>query len=150
MNDNKKYLINFLFIFIILYIFFHNSESYLALFLGYIVFILGYTVDTTTIIMGQNTFIITPSCTASLEISLFLAYVLATPKVSANLKIGYGIFGLVIITVANVIRIILIINYATNVNYWTMHDVISFILFPIALLLNWAWTLLLKNKKIIQ
>jgi archaeosortase D len=123
---------------------------YLALFLGHIVSLLGYHVTENIITIGQNAFIIAPSCTASLEISLFLSYVLATPKVNLNLKIVYGIFGLTVITTANIFRIVLIINNATEVDYWAMHDIISFILFPVALLLNWAWALLLKNKKIIQ
>ena len=149
MKDNNKYILNFLIIFSILYVFFHLLETYLALFLGHIISLLDYAVIKNTIVIGQDLYIIAPSCTASLEMSLFLSYILSTPKTSMKLKIWYGVFGLTVITTANIIRIVLIINNATEVDYWAIHDIISFILFPVALLLNWGWAILLKSKKII-
>ena len=89
-------------------------------------------------------------CTCSLEMALFLGYIFGTPDVPVKYKISYSVLGLSIITISNILRIILIIHYSNILNYNIVHDIISFIIFPIALLLNWFWIYLLKMKKIIM
>lgn len=102
------------------------------------------------IIVGKNIIEISSPCTCSLEMALFLGYIFGTPDVPIKYKISYSVFGLSIITISNILRIILIINYSNMINYNVVHDVISFIIFPIALFLNWFWIYLLKMKKIIM
>ncbi|WP_423792310.1 archaeosortase D [Methanocaldococcus indicus] len=152
MDDKKKYILFFLLYFFIIYSFFTLFlENYLSVFLALLISkILNLGLYNNIIFSKNIAFVIIPACTCSFEISLFLAFILATPKVSIVYKIIYALFGIIMIEFFNVIRIILIIQYHNLLNYNEIHNIISFILFPIVLILNLIWVRILKYLNVIE
>ncbi|AAB99490.1 TPA: archaeosortase D [Methanocaldococcus jannaschii] len=150
-NKNAIYILRFLIYFFIFYYILKmlegNIMDLLTITLSKLLNLKFYKNE---IIVGKNIIEISSPCTCSLEMALFLGYIFGTPDVPIKYKISYSVFGLSIITISNILRIILIINYSNMINYNVVHDVISFIIFPIALFLNWFWIYLLKMKKIIM
>ena len=151
MNDKKKYLLNFFIYFIILYIILKYLEWFMAIFLAFVISsILNITYFGNIMFLDGNTLEIIPACTCSLEMALFLGYVLSTPKIPLKYKLTYSVFGIAIINFGNIIRIILIIKNLSVDNYELLHNIVSFIIFPLALFLNWLWIYILKRKKLIN
>jgi archaeosortase D len=152
MDDRKKYILNFFIYFIIFYAFFKYLEWYIALILASVVgHVLNIAYFENTLLIGKTALKIIPACTCSLEMALFMGYVFGTPKIPIRYKVSYSIFGLIVIHVGNIIRIILIILMMKNMrfNYELLHNVISFVIFPLVLSLNWMWIYILKRKKLI-
>ncbi|GEM_PF-2030142 len=150
-NKNMKYIFKFIIYFFIFYYILTVIEEDIAHILTMILSeLLNLDYYKNIIIIDGNGIIeISSPCTCSLEMALFLGYVFGTPDVSFKYKILYSIFGLLIITLSNILRIILIIKYSQMFNYNVIHDIISFIIFPVALFLNWFWIYFLKIRKII-
>ncbi|AEH07322.1 archaeosortase D [Methanothermococcus okinawensis] len=150
--ENKRYLVNFLILLIITYLFLRTFEMEIAKILAVIV---GYLLTTpyfeNNVIYNGNIFSIMPACTCSFEMSLFLAYVFGTPKTPIKYKLIYSIVGIIIITLTNILRIIFILkNSSYLADYTTIHDIISFIIFPVALILNFIWVKILLKIGIIN
>ncbi|WP_456471479.1 archaeosortase D [Methanocaldococcus sp.] len=143
---NRKYLINFFILFLIIYYFFYKIHNQYSTILSIIVaYILNTNIIKNTIIYYNKKFAISSPCTGIFEISIFIAYILATPKVEMKYKIIYLFFGVIILNFINVLRIILIILYSKFSNYYVVHDAISFILFPTIAILNILWVIILKK-----
>ncbi len=129
-------------------------EWFIAIFLAYVVgtiFSVHYFQN--TIVLNGHKLEIIPACTCSLEMALFLGYVLSTPKIPLKYKLFYSIFGTFIINLGNILRIGLIGLVIKNFNlknYELIHNIISFIIFPVVLLLNWLWIYILKRKELIN
>ena len=151
MDDGKKYILNFFIYFIILYIMLKCLEWFIAVSLASIVgTILNTQYFENIIFFGNNELKIIPACTCSLEMALFLGYILGTPKIPIKYKLCYSICGITAINIGNILRIILIIKNLGIANYEFLHNIISFIIFPLALFLNWLWIYILKRKKLIN
>ncbi len=149
--DEKKYLINFIILFFIIYLILKVFENYISIIISKIVsFLLNISYKGSILYYNSTIFYISSACTCTFEISLFLAYIFATPKVNLKFKIIYSIFGLGLINLANIIRIILIIKYSQIFNYWFVHDTISFIIFVVAIFLNLGWVITLKKLGVVK
>ncbi|WP_456372201.1 archaeosortase D [Methanocaldococcus sp.] len=149
--ENKKYLINFLILFPTIYFFIRYFEVEISKILAYIIGnLLKTQYHNNIIIYNGDVYTIISACTCSLEISLFLGYVLATPKVSIKYKFLYSIFGIFIINIVNILRIILILKNSQYANYSIVHNVLSFIIFPVALFLNFMWVKILLKIGVIE
>ncbi|ENN96527.1 hypothetical protein J422_01900 [Methanocaldococcus villosus KIN24-T80] len=146
----KDYVKNIAFVFIISYSILSILENFLSNILSSIIGHLMHIYTYNNLLFFNNKiFIIDRACTCSLEMTIFLSFVFATPKVKITYKILYSIFGLLVINVVNILRIIMIITYKTD-NFQLAHDVISFILFPVALFLNVFWIVILKKLNILR
>ena len=111
MDNGKKYLLNFFIYFIILYIILKYLEWFIAISLAFVISsILNITYFENMMFLDGNTLEIIPACTCSLEMALFLGYVLSTPKIPIKYKLTYSIFGMGIINFGNILRIVLIIK----------------------------------------
>ena len=151
MDNGKKYLLNFFIYFIILYIILKYLEWFIAISLAFVISsILNITYFENMMFLDGNTLEIIPACTCSLEMALFLGYVLSTPKIPIKYKLTYSIFGMGIINFGNILRIVLIIINLGVGNYELVHNIVSFIIFPLVLFLNWLWIYILKRKKLIN
>ncbi len=150
-NKNSVYIFRFLIYFFIFYYILKMLEGSIIELLTIILSkLLNLEFYKNEILIGNNIIEISSPCTCSLEMALFLGYIFGTPDVPIKYKILYSVFGLSIINISNILRIVLIINYSGILDYYFVHDVISFVIFPIALFLNWFWIYLLKMKKIIM
>ncbi|CAB3288167.1 putative archaeosortase D [Methanocaldococcus lauensis] len=149
--ENKKYLINFLILFPLIYFFIKPFEYEISKILAYII---GNLLKTqyfdNVIIYNGDAYTIISACTCSLEMSLFLGYVFATPKVPIKYKFLYSIFGIFVINIANILRIILILKNSYISDYNFVHNIWSFIIFPVALLLNFIWVKILLKIGIVK
>ncbi len=152
-NYNKKYFINFIIYFITIYVILIALEKYISQILSFLIsIILNTDFSENCIVYGNKIYTIISACTCSLEIALFTGYVLGTPKIDIKYKLLYSLFGIIIINLANIFRIISIItlnNRYNILNYSFIHDTLSFILFPVALILNILWIYILKKKGLI-
>lgn len=151
MDDRKKYLLKFFIYFMVFYIILKYLEWFVAIFLASVIgSILNIPYFENMIFLDGNILKIIPACTCSLEMALFLGYILSTPKVPIKYMIIYLIFGIFIINLGNILRIILIIKNLGIIQYELLHNIVSFIIFPLALFLNWLWIYILKRKKLIS
>ncbi|ACV25032.1 archaeosortase D [Methanocaldococcus fervens] len=149
--ENKRYLINFLILLPLIYLFLKIFEFEISRYLAVIVGLIlnAYYFDN-IIIYNKTLFSIIPACTCSFEMSLFLAYVFATPKTPMKYKLIYSSFGILVINLINILRIILILKNAHLTNYSLIHDMISFIIFPTVLILNIIWVRILIKVGIVK
>ncbi|WP_457613458.1 archaeosortase D [Methanocaldococcus sp.] len=152
-NRNKDliYLIRFLVYFLIFYAVLKGIEDHLSLILA---LILAYLTDSyynaNTIVIKSTVISVSAPCTCSLEMALFLGYIFGTPDVPIKYKVIYALFGLFIINMSNIIRMIIIAKYSYMLNYELIHDVVSFIIFPVALILNLMWIKILIKLNVIK
>ncbi|AIJ06359.1 hypothetical protein JH146_1517 [Methanocaldococcus bathoardescens] len=151
MDDRKKYLLNFFILLILIYLFLKNFEIEIAKLLTIIIgSILNTHYFENKLIYNGMIFSIIPACTCSFEIALFLSYIFATPKTPIKYKLIYSIFGILVINITNILRIIFILKNAHLANYTLIHDIISFIIFPIALTLNVIWVKILLKIGVVK
>ncbi|XRO75745.1 archaeosortase D [Methanocaldococcus sp. 28A] len=149
--DNKRYLLNFFILLVLIYLFLKNFEIEIAKILTIIIGnLLKIPYFENKLIYNKEIFSINPACTCSFEIALFLAYVLATPKVPIKYKLTYSIIGMLIINITNILRIIFILKNSYLTNYKIIHNLISFIIFPVALILNLIWVKILLKIGVVK
>ena len=149
--DNKRYLLNFFILLILIYLFLKNFEIEIAELLAIIIgSMLNIPHFENKLIYDSMIFSIIPACTCSFEIALFLAYIFATPKTPIKYKLIYSIFGILVINITNILRIIFILKNAHLVNYTFIHNIISFIIFPVALILNLIWVRILLKIGVVK
>ncbi|AEF96510.1 archaeosortase D [Methanotorris igneus] len=151
MRDNKKYLLNFFVLLILIYLFLKNFEMEIAKLLSFVVGnILNIPYFENNLIYNGKVFSITSACTCLFELALFLSYVFATPKAPLKYKLAYVIFGILIINITNISRIIFILKNSNLADYHLIHDAISFIIFPVTLILNTIWVKILLKIKVVK
>ncbi|XRO77796.1 archaeosortase D [Methanocaldococcus sp. 10A] len=149
--DNKRYLINFFILLILIYLFLKNFEMEIAKILTFVIGnLLKIPYFENKLIYNNKIFSIIPACTCSFEIALFLSYVFATPKTPIKYKIFFSIFGLIVINITNILRIIFILKNSHLINYNLIHNIISFIIFPVALILNLMWVKILLKIGVVK
>lgn len=150
-NKNLLYVFRFLTYFFMFFYIFKMLEGAIIYLLTIVISkLLNLVFYKNIIIIKNNVIEISPVCTCSLEMALFLAYIFGTPNVPIRYKILYSTFGLIIINITNILRIIFILKNAHLANYTLIHDIISFILFPVALILNLMWVKILLKIGIIK
>ncbi len=151
MEDKYKYLINFFILLLIIYLILKHFELEMAKLLAIIV---GNMLNThyfeNNIVYNGAMFSVIPACTCSFEIALFLSYVFAAPKTPIKYKFIYSVFGLFVINVTNILRIIFIIKNSYLSDYIFIHNLISFIIFPVALILNLIWVKILIKLGVVE
>ncbi|ADG13210.1 conserved hypothetical protein [Methanocaldococcus infernus ME] len=150
--EDKKYLINFIIYFLIIYfVFQYFLEDF---FIRLLANITSHIINTNTIgniiIFKDKIFVVSPACSGVFELSLLLSFILSTLKVKLKYKVIYGVFSLIIFSISNIGRIVLIILYSDSKDYLFIHNLISFILYPVILALNFIWILILKKLNVIS